>query len=30
MNKWTKYGQWRHPELWWEGALKQYLKKTEP
>lgn len=30
MNKWTQYGQWRHPELWWEGGLKQYFKKTEP
>ena len=28
MNKWTSYGKWRHPILWWESYLYQYLEVT--
>ena len=27
--KWRNYGQWRHPELWWESYLHNYLKETK-
>jgi hypothetical protein len=27
---WTKYGQWRHPILWWHFKLNTYFKKSNP
>ena len=30
MNKWTRYGQWRHPEIWWGLALSRYVSIKHP
>ena len=26
MSNWNAYGQWRHPKIWWQLALLEYIK----
>jgi hypothetical protein len=27
---WSKYGEWRHPNEWWQIQLVEYMKVTDP
>ena len=30
MNKWSSYGRWRHPIMWWQCMLDAYLRVKAP